>query len=386
MCSASGTVTPWVAPPRRCRSDSSVRSRSPSQADRSSSIRARRWRSSRSSPRKVGRSPGTNSRRCSGRTRTTRRPAARSGAPCRRCGSAVGDSGLLIDRARVALDLDQAMVDLVQVERLGSVGATRGSRTGRCPRPGPVPGGLLPAGQPGLRRLAGGPGGPRRADGGRSPRSVGRRSAGRRRHAWRGGCRGSKGRRGPARRTRPASTHRAPGSFGRPQRRDPPVPVAGRGLRPGARRGPAARDDGTLRIHPRRPRTDRRLIGPTGGHHATSPQRARASADEPAAGADRGPGPGARGSRRKRGTGPGRTAGWWSSRARPGSARPVSARRSRSRSGPPVASCSWRVDTPGRRGSPTDPSSSSSAPDSLGPTGSTTSARSTRPPAWSSRV
>ena len=241
-----GSHRPVVVDP-----DSSVRSRSPSPADRSSSTRARRWRSSRSSPRKVGRSPGTSSRRCSGRTRTTRRPAARSGGRCRRCGDAVGDSGLLIDRARVALDLDRPTIDLA-----------RGRTARERRRDSPISNG--PPRSPGARSWLASPCGTAR------PSTTGRRpgrpgssgwwpisSTGWPRHGWRpatrrrGGGRTSPRRRGPARRARPASTHRAARPVRRPHRRDPPVPLAGRGLRSGARRDPAAGDDRAVRIHPR---------------------------------------------------------------------------------------------------------------------------------------
>ena len=121
MCCASGTVTRWAAPPRRCRSDSSVRLRSPPRrpADRRRYPQGDGDRRGRRRRRPAVR-PGRTLRDVLARTRTKRRRAARSGAPCRRCGDAVGDSGLLDRPSPRRAGHGPAVVDLVQVERLGS--------------------------------------------------------------------------------------------------------------------------------------------------------------------------------------------------------------------------------------------------------------------------
>ena len=167
--------------------------------------------------------------------------------------SAVGPTGIVIDRARVAIDPAGTWVDLLDLERLAASAETADLEAAAVLARGPFLAGFALRDSPDfddwqaaraarVERLVGD-----------SPRSACRRAQRGRRSVRRD--RGRPPARGPgsAGRDRPAAGHGPARTIRRSGRGDPPVPLARGTVRPRARRGAIARDHRVVRRDPRRP-------------------------------------------------------------------------------------------------------------------------------------
>ena len=363
----------------RCRCGCSVRWRSWRRAGRSSSTRARRWRSSRWSPPNGGRSPATSWRRCFGPRPTTRPPEGPCAERCRPSGRPSAGPALRSAGARSPWTR-RRRIDLVDFERLSASGSAADLEAAVALARGPFLAGFALRDSPAFDEWQAAPGGPLRSDDRRRPGSAGRRAVCRRGSRGRPGCRAA------ARRTR--STRRAWAA------------TADRAARRGGDRGGAIRQyrelvalfDRELGVAPLRETTE-----PVRGHPRGSdrrPSRRRCRAGRPAAGqpgrravvrptagtpACR-PRRGARLDRRRLGGPPAGTAGSSCSRARPGSARRGSGRRLPPRPRRPAAIVLAARGYPAKRRSRTARSPGCSAPGRPDPMLPPGSGSSTRPP------